>query len=57
MPKKLVDNFLYADLTYKIRGAMYKVHQRLGSSYQEKYYQRAIDEFLIFNLKFEMKSK
>jgi len=26
MPKRLVDNFLYGELIYKIRGAMYKVH-------------------------------
>jgi len=33
---------IYADLSYKIMGALFNVHNKLGSSYQEKYYQRAI---------------
>lgn len=30
------------DLSYKIVGALMKVHTALGSGYQEKYYQKAI---------------
>jgi len=33
---------LYPELSYKIIGALYKVHNELGSGYQEKYYCRAI---------------
>lgn len=44
MPKKLVDNFLYADMTYRIRGAMYKVHQTLGSGHKEGVYHKALEE-------------
>jgi len=33
-------------LTYKIIGALYKVHNKLGPLYQEKYYQRAIEKEL-----------
>lgn len=33
---------IYPELSYKLMGALFKVHNTLGSSYQEKYYQRAI---------------
>jgi len=33
---------IYPDLSYKIMGVLFKVHNKLGSAYQEKYYQRAI---------------
>lgn len=42
MPKRLVKDFLYAGLTYKIRGAMYKVHKTLGSGHKESVYQKAL---------------
>ena len=42
MPKRLVENFLYSDLTYKIRGTMYKVHQTLGSGHKESVYHKAL---------------
>lgn len=42
MSKKLVKDFLYQDLTYKIRGAMYKVHKTLGSGHKEGVYHRAL---------------
>lgn len=37
------EKFLYTDLTYKIIGILYDVHNKLGSGYQEKYYCRAIN--------------
>lgn len=33
---------VYPELSYQLMGALFKVHNKLGSSYQEKYYQRAI---------------
>ncbi|MFC1727800.1 GxxExxY protein, partial [Patescibacteria group bacterium] len=40
--RKKVSNFLYEDLTYKIRGAMFAVHNRLGSGHKEVVYQKAL---------------
>lgn len=34
---------VYPDLSYKIVGILFKVHSKLGSWYQEKYYQRAVE--------------
>jgi len=42
MQKRLVDNFLYSELTYKVRGAMYKVHRMLGSGHKESVYHKAL---------------
>ena len=42
MKKKLVDDFLYSDLTYRIRGAMFKVHKTLGSGHKEGVYSKAL---------------
>ena len=33
---------IYPELSYKIIGVLFKVHNELGNKYQEKYYQRAI---------------
>lgn len=33
---------IYPELSYKIVGILYKVHNELGSRCQEKYYQRAV---------------
>lgn len=37
---------IYKDLSYKIVGILFKVYTKLGGRYQEKYYQRAIEEEL-----------
>lgn len=42
MSKRIVEDFLYPELTYKIRGAMYKVHRSLGSGHKEGVYQKAL---------------
>lgn len=34
---------IYPELSYKIVGTLFKVHNELGNKYQEKYYQRAIE--------------
>jgi len=33
---------LYPELSYKIIGLLFDVHNKLGSGYQEKYYQKAM---------------
>ncbi len=38
--------FLYADLTYKVRGAIFDVYNTLGSGQKEVIYQRALEEKL-----------
>ena len=37
---------IYPELSYKILGTLFKVHSKLGSSYPERYYQRAIEQEL-----------
>jgi len=45
---------IYPELSYKIMGILFKVHNKLGSTYQEKYYQRAIEtEFKKENINYE----
>lgn len=34
------------DLSYKIVGILFEVHNELGPKYQEKYYQRAVEKML-----------
>ena len=34
------------ELSYKIVGILFEVHTKLGDSYQEKYYQRAVEKLL-----------
>ena len=42
------------DLSYKIMGILFSVQNALGNRYQEKYYQRAIEEaFKIEKIKFK----
>jgi GxxExxY protein len=40
------DDIVFKELSYKIVGVLFDVHSELGSRYQEKYYQRAIEESL-----------
>lgn len=45
---------IYSELSYKIVGVLFKVHNKLGPRYQEKYYQRAIEtEFDVQKIKYE----
>ena len=45
---------LLPNLSYKIMGVLFKVHNELGPSFLEKYYQRGIDkELKISKLKFK----
>lgn len=36
------NKIIYPELSYKIVGILFKVHNELGNKYQEKYYQRAV---------------
>jgi len=40
---KKMSELIYPELSYKTMGVLFKIHRKLGSSYQEKYYQRAIE--------------
>jgi len=42
--KRKVKDFLYEDLTYRIRGALYKVHKILGSGHKESVYHKALSQ-------------
>lgn len=39
-------NFLYPELSYKIRGCLFDVHNALGGGHKEKYYQKAVAQAL-----------
>lgn len=42
-----MSKLIYEDLTFRIIGVLFKVHNKLGPALQEKHYQRAIEkEFL-----------
>ncbi len=50
----LTDKLLYSDLTYKIRGILYKTHNQLGRFCNEKQYCDLIEAFLKEqNIKYE----
>jgi len=42
-----VKDIVYPKLSYNILNVLFKVHNVLGSKYQEKYYQRAIEVELL----------
>lgn len=53
MAKKLVKDFLYPELTYKIRGTVFKVYNSLGFGHKEKVYHNALaEEFRRQNIDF-----
>lgn len=50
------EEFLYSDLTYKIRGAIFSVRKNLGLGHKEQVYHNALEiEFKNVGLKFESK--
>ena len=50
---KKVDNFLYEDLSYKIRGCVFTVYNNLGFGHKEDIYQKALAlEFKNANVNF-----
>lgn len=42
-----MSEILYKELSYQVVGALFDAFKSLGSSYQEKYCQRAVEKFLI----------
>jgi GxxExxY protein len=52
--KKKVENFLYEDLSYKIRGCAFRVYNTLGFGHKENVYQEALaSEFEKEKINFE----
>ena len=47
MKNQQSDKILYKELSYQIVGALFDAFKSLGSNYQEKYCQRAVEIFLI----------
>ncbi len=47
MTKKTVSDFLYEELSYKIRGACFKVYNVLGGGIKEKIIARALIKELL----------
>lgn len=37
---------VHPELSYKIMGILFEVHNRLGNGFEEKYYQRAVEKLL-----------
>jgi GxxExxY protein len=37
------DKLLYPELSYQIMGILFEVHNKLGTKYQEKHYQNAVE--------------
>ena len=55
--KNRVDNFLYEDLSYKIRGCVFTVYNNLGFGHKEDIYQKALAlEFKNANLNFSQQT-
>lgn len=51
-------NLVYPELSYRIMGILFDVHNRLGGSFEEKYYQRAVERLLKRNnFKFDKELK
>ena len=44
--KLRIKDIVYPELSYKVMGVLYRVHNTLGPNFQEKYYQKAIEEEL-----------
>jgi len=44
--KQINTDLLYADLTYKIRGAIFTVYNILGYGHKEQVYQKALEKEL-----------
>lgn len=49
---------IYPELSYQLMGILFEVHNKLGTKYQEKHYQRAIETKLkLLNIPFEREKK
>jgi len=43
------DKYIYKELSYKIIGYLYDIHNEIGGGHKEKYIQRAVEVILINN--------
>lgn len=51
-------SLVHPELSYRIVGILFEVHNRLGGNFEEKYYQRAVEKLLALNkLKFNKELK
>lgn len=51
MDKQINTDLLYADLTYKVRGAIFNVYNVLGYGHKEQVYQKALSkELAVMNI-------
>lgn len=41
------NGIIFPELSYKLMGILFDIHNNLGNTYQEKYYQRAIEADLL----------
>lgn len=46
MDTKNTKNIIFKELSYRVQGILFTVQKELGGSYQEKYYQRAVEHYL-----------
>lgn len=54
MPVRLAKNFLYGDLTYRVRRAIFNVYNTLGYGHRESIYQKAlVKEFTTLAIPYE----
>jgi len=48
---------IYPELSYQLMGILFRIHRKLGNSYQERYYQRAVEiEFRKENIPYKEES-
>lgn len=56
--EKKVAELLYPELSYELMGILFEVHNKLGTKYQEKHYQRAIEAKLkLLNIPYQREVK
>jgi GxxExxY protein len=56
--EEIKTKLIYSDLSYRVIGILFEVHNNLGTGYQEKYYQKAISsELKKHGLKFQEQVK
>ena len=55
---QIMAELIYPELSYKIIGLLFEVHNRLGGNFEEKYYQRAVEKLLkTYPIEFERELK
>ncbi|MBI2034255.1 MAG: GxxExxY protein [Candidatus Levybacteria bacterium] len=53
-----IPELIHPELSYEVMGILFEVHNRLGGTFEEKYYQRAVTQLLMkHKLKFDKELK